>query len=162
MSYGQRQTRFPLQQTGYGGQQMGFGGQQMGMQSPYGVEGSSEWVSIQYIYPPSPYGGNPERFTPTVYVHTPSGYAQYEYPTAMTAIQLGLKGNSSRNMYQECQGYGRYAPEFMSLGEQGRDQQQYFNRPCYGMEDNYRSSFPDSHRNYSRHQRYGGHRNDFG
>jgi hypothetical protein len=38
-----------------------------------------------------------------VYLHTPSGYVQYEYPTTMTAIELGLSGS----MCNPCgQGYG--------------------------------------------------------
>jgi hypothetical protein len=75
------------QTVGYPGRQMGFGGNQMG----FGGQGQSEWVMVQYV----PLSGvlihrNPSQRP--YYMHTASGYTQFEYPTTMTAMEMGLNG----------------------------------------------------------------------
>jgi hypothetical protein len=48
------------------------------------------------------------------YVHTASGYAQYEYPTTMTAIELGLNISNYGMGLGGGMSSGRYSPGFGS------------------------------------------------
>lgn len=53
------------------------------------------------------------------YVHTPSGYTQFEYPTTMTAWENGLysQSNSSQPMYPRQMGQCSGSSEFRASGQ---------------------------------------------
>jgi hypothetical protein len=77
------------QTVGYPGRQMSFGGNQMGFGGQ--GQGQSEWVMVQYVTLPGELiNRNPSQRP--YYMHTASGYTQFEYPTTMTAMEMGLNG----------------------------------------------------------------------
>jgi hypothetical protein len=123
------------QQPSFQGQQQGCSGSQQPGQQPIYLysEGQeqSEWVMVLY-FPASHVGLTGIRFPTTTrrpyYVHTPSGYTQYEYPTTMTAIENGLysrgsSGNCNGGQRQNGGGSGgEYyrGPEQNNFGRQRR------------------------------------------
>lgn len=117
----QNQPQFYGGQQGYQNQRQGYGDQQLIPRGYNGGQEQSEWVMVLYssllrFELIDRFPGSDRR---PYYVHTPTGYMQYEYPTTMTAWENGLysQGGSSQAMCQRQSGQGSGFSEFRASGQ---------------------------------------------